>query len=112
MSYMNKASSPCHHSTLDHQRFYFTILSHLSYEVLLCEISPPRIADIIQVHKRDVVVTQGIRAHIGMKAKLRNMDGIQIFQSAIKSSLMFFLYAVIARFISGMSAFTTISLVA
>ena len=56
-----------------------------------CATSPPRIALNIHVQKSDVPATQGIRAHIGMKLKLSNIDGIQTFHMAIKSSFIFFL---------------------
>ena len=41
---------------------YITVmLTVVIYEELLREISPPRIAEIMQVHKREVEVTQGLQ---------------------------------------------------
>mmetsp|Transcript_20464 Transcript_20464/g.68712 ORF Transcript_20464/g.68712 Transcript_20464/m.68712 type:complete len:316 (+) Transcript_20464:307-1254(+) len=50
--------------------------------------SPPRMAERMQVHTREVEATQGMRSHMGMKAKLRNVDGTHTFQRAIMSSCM------------------------
>jgi hypothetical protein len=44
--------------------------------------SPPRIAERMHVQMSEVEATHGIRAHIGMKAKLRSVDGIHTFRSA------------------------------
>jgi hypothetical protein len=47
----------------------------------------------MQVQMSDVVATHGIRRCIGMSAKLRKVEGTQIFHSAIRSSFIFELYS-------------------
>ena len=47
---------------------------------------PPRIAERMHVQMSDVEATHGMRAYIGIKAKLTRVDGTQIFHSAGRSS--------------------------
>ena len=42
--------------------------------------SEPRIAERMQVQMSEVEATQGMRAHMGMSAKLSVVDGIQIWR--------------------------------
>ena len=59
-----------------------------------------------EVQMSEVDATHGMRAHIGMKAKLRKVDGIQTFHSAIRSSFMLTVYSPTALAGSGLSEVT------
>mmetsp|Transcript_61179 Transcript_61179/g.147331 ORF Transcript_61179/g.147331 Transcript_61179/m.147331 type:complete len:327 (+) Transcript_61179:26-1006(+) len=71
----------------------------------------PRMPDRIHVQMSEVEATQGMRAHIGISAKLRVVDGIQIFHKAARSSRMFPMYSLTAPTGSGPSSLVTKSLI-
>ena len=65
----------------------FSMMSSASSSCASNVPSEPRIAERMQVHSSEVVATHGMRAHIGISAKLRNVDGTHSFHSATRSSL-------------------------
>lgn len=61
----------------------------------------------MHVHSNDTDATNGIRAYIGMKAKLTKVAGTQTFHNANISSLMLVRYSAKHRPISGSLCMTS-----